>query len=252
MSDWQQGLPSTPCRPMATSGSHAGLFRTLAPMNIARGLEQRLENLVDGVSASVFRGHMHPVTMASRLVRQLDFLSFETPAGPQIPNDLTVAMHPADLDPTIDVAALEVELATVGTVAADDAGWRLVGPVEVHLATSQAVPRGILQCAGDSMPGRLPTWGQLIAVDGSAVVPLTINRTLIGRALDCDVRFANYQVSRHHAILTRVRGDVRIADLGSSNGTRVNGDRISERPVDVPPGSLVTFGDLSFTYRSVA
>ncbi len=252
MSDWQQGLVCVPASQSPPGRSHRRPFRTLRPMNIARGLEQRLENLVDGVSASVFRGHMHPVTMASRLVRQLDFLSFETSAGTQIPNDLTVAIHPADLDPTIDLAALEVELAAVGTAAADDAGWRIVGPIEVHLATSQAVPRGILQCAGDSLPGRLPAWGQLIAVDGSAVVPLAINRTLIGRALDCDVRFANYQVSRHHAIMTRVRGDVRIADLGSSNGTRVNGDRISARPVDVPPGSLVTFGDLSFTYRSVA
>ena len=44
-------------------------------MKLARGIEQRLENLVDGVSASVFRGTMHPVTIASRLVRQLEFLA---------------------------------------------------------------------------------------------------------------------------------------------------------------------------------
>lgn len=220
-------------------------------MNLARGLERRLENLVDGVSASVFRGHMHPVTMAARLVRQLDFLSEQTAAGPQVPNDLTVVLHPADLDPDIDVEALEAELAAVAEEAVDDAGWRVLGPLEVHVATSADVPRGILQVAGSATPGRLEPWGQLISADGAAAVPLAMNRITVGRALDCDVRFSNAEVSRHHALITRARDDVRIADLGSSNGTRINGDRIA-KPAPLLPGTLVTFGNLHFTYRMVA
>jgi hypothetical protein len=220
-------------------------------MNLARGLERRLENLVDGVSASVFRGHMHPVTMAARLVRQLDFLSEETPAGPQVPNDLTVVLHPADLDPDIDTAALQAELEAVARAAVDEEGWRIVGPLEVHVATSTEVPRGILQVAGSATRGRLEPWGQLISADGAAAVPLAMNRIVVGRALDCDVRFSNAEVSRHHALISRIRDDVRVADLGSSNGTRINGDRIAE-PAALLPGTLVTFGNLHFTYRMVA
>ena len=62
-------------------------------MNLARSLEKRLENLVDGASATVFRGKMHPVTIASRLVRQLEFMAFETQAGAQIPNVIDVAIN---------------------------------------------------------------------------------------------------------------------------------------------------------------
>ncbi len=220
-------------------------------MGIARGLEKRLEDLVDGVSASVFRGRMHPVTMAARLVRQLDFIASDAGADPTIPNDLTVVVNPADLDPEVDVDDLEVELATVVEEAALENGWNLVGPVEVHVATSGDVPRGILQVAGDELRGVLPPWGQLIAEDGSAVVPLTMNRNLIGRALDCDIRFANSEVSRHHAVISRTVDLVEVRDLGSSNGTAVNGDLVTDA-VAIAPGATVTLGGLSFTYRSVA
>ena len=220
-------------------------------MNLARGLERRLENLVDGVSASVFRGRMHPVTMAARLVRQLDFLTEATTVGPQVPNDLTVALHPADLDPEIDVAALERELAEVAHQAADESGWRYVGPMDVHVATSSEVPRGILQVAGSPAPGPLEPWGQLISADGGAAVSLTMNRILLGRALDCDVRFTNAEVSRHHAAITRIGGTTTIRDLRSSNGTRVNRDRIGD-PVDLIPGALISVANLDFTYRLVA
>lgn len=221
-------------------------------MNLARGLERRLENLVDGVSASVFRGRMHPVTMAARLVRQLDFLTEETPAGPQVPNDLTIALNPADLDPEIDRDALEDELAAVARSAADDAGWRVIGPFAVHVATSAEVPRGILEVAGAATPGRLEPWGQLISSDGSAAVSLTMNRLVVGRSLDSDVRFSNAEVSRRHALITHNRSEAWIVDLGSSNGTRVNGDRIGTTPIELLPGSTVAFANLEFTYRLVA
>lgn len=206
---------------------------------------------MDGVSASVFRGRMHPVTMAARLVRQLDFLAEETPAGPQVPNDLTVVVNPADLDDDIDVADLERELAAVVRDAAEDAGWRIMGPVDVHVATSSDVPRGILECAGTVLPGTLPAWGQLISADGEAAVALTMNRILIGRALECDIRFSNAVVSRHHAVIARSGTETSIRDMGSANGTRVNGDRIA-KPVTLVPGAVITFGDIDFTYRLVS
>jgi hypothetical protein len=228
----------------------AGGLRTLPSMGIARGLEKRLEDLVDGVSASVFRGRMHPVTMAARLVRQLDFIASETAPEPRIPNDLTVVVHPSDLDANVDVPDLEAELATVVADAALENGWNLVGPVEVHVATSPEVPRGILQVAGDELTGPLPEWGQLIAEDGSAVVALAMNRQLIGRALDCDIRFANSEVSRHHAVLWRDADGAHIRDLGSSNGTAVNGDLVTGS-TSIVPGASIAIGGLVFTYRAV-
>lgn len=231
------------------AGSQRDAPNRLAPMKLARGIEQRLENLVDGVSASVFRGTMHPVTIASRLVRQLEFLAEETPRGVQIPNDIAVAINQNDLDPTIDLEGLAQELEAVVTSAAREQGWRLVGPVEVEIGTSAKVPRGIVQCAGEPIPGPLEPWAHLISADGGAVVPLAMNTTLLGRSLDSDVRFANSEVSRAHALISRKGSRAFVSDLGSSNGTFVNGDRVTNRPVQVLPGAVITFGDLDFTLR---
>lgn len=218
-------------------------------MNLARGIERRLEKLVDGASASVFRGTMHPIDIASRLVRQVEFLSVETIVGPQIPNDLIVNMNSADIDESIDRDALIVELTNVVTETAVERGWRLVGPVQIHIITSTDVPRGILDVEGTNKTASTPPWGQLIADDGSAVLAISVNRTLIGRSLDSDIRVANQEVSRHHVIIYREDGNTMITDLGSANGTFVNGVRLAEGSAPIAAGDTVMLGNLSFTYR---
>lgn len=220
-------------------------------MNLARGLERRLEKLVDGASASVFRGRMHPIDIASRLVRQVEFLSTQTPAGTEVPNDLVVRMNAADIDASLDRNQLTKELITVVTETAIERGWRLIGPVQVQIMTSTDVPRGILEAEGTSTAGPVPTWGQLIANDGSAVLAISINRTLIGRSLDCDIRVANREVSRHHVVVFREDGITMIEDLDSANGTFVNDVRIAERPISIVTGDAVMLGNLAFTYRPI-
>ncbi|KAA3639482.1 MAG: DUF2662 domain-containing protein [Armatimonadetes bacterium] len=220
-------------------------------MNLARGLEQRLENLVDGASATVFKGRMHPVVIGSKVLRQLDFLVSDSMAGPQIPNDLVVALNPADIDPNYDRAVLLRELEAVVTEQARENGWRLAGPVSIHIRTDTGIPRGVLGCTGTVAAGPLPAWSQLIADDGSAVLNIAMNRVLIGRGLECDIRIANEQVSRRHAIVFADQGSTRLKDLNSSNGTFVNQSRVVGNPVILRPGDNVLLGDLSFTYRPV-
>jgi len=217
-------------------------------MNLARGLEQRLENLVDGASASVFKGRMHPVIIGNKVLRQLDFLARETVAGPQIPNDLVISMNPADIDPGYDRGTLIAELSAVVEDSAREQGWRMVGRPIIQLRTDPDVPRGILGCTGTDTAGPLDPWAQLIADDGSAAISIAMNRSIIGRGLECDIRIANEQVSRAHALVYAEAGTVRISDLGSSNGTYVNASRITA-PTVLKPGDNVLLGDLSFTYR---
>lgn len=194
---------------------------------------------------------MHPIDIASRLVRQVEFLSTQTPAGTQVPNDLVVRMNVADIDAALDRDHLTTELVTVVTETAIERGWRLVGPVQVQIVTSTDVPRGILEAEGTSRAGPMPTWGQLIAVDGSAVLAISVNRTLIGRSLDCDIRVANQEVSRHHVVIYREDGITMIRDLDSANGTFVNEVRIAERPIPIITGDTVMLGNLAFTYRPI-
>ena len=67
----------------------------------------------------------------------------------------------------------------------------------------------------------------------------------IGRTQDCDMRIADLSVSRRHAQLDRSEDGWLLSDLGSHNGTRVNGWLVRE-PVPVSPGDIIQFGSAVF------
>ncbi|MGH2804427.1 MAG: FHA domain-containing protein [Thermoleophilaceae bacterium] len=68
---------------------------------------------------------------------------------------------------------------------------------------------------------------------------------LLGRSRECDCVLAEPSVSRRHAELRRVGGRWLLRDLGSRNGTRVNGVRVLEE-TEVGPGDRVSFGDAGY------
>jgi len=70
----------------------------------------------------------------------------------------------------------------------------------------------------------------------------------IGRTHDCDLRIADLSVSRLHAQLRRGEDGWLLADLGSHNGTRVNGWRVRE-PVPVRAGDVLQFGSVAFVIQ---
>jgi hypothetical protein len=71
----------------------------------------------------------------------------------------------------------------------------------------------------------------------------------IGRTQDCDLRIADLSVSRRHAQLERGKDGWLLSDLGSHNGTRVNGWLVRE-PVPVKPGDVLQFGSAMFVIRA--
>jgi len=70
----------------------------------------------------------------------------------------------------------------------------------------------------------------------------------IGRTQDCDLRIADLSVSRCHARLDRGQDGWLLSDLGSHNGTRVNGWLVRE-PVPVRPGDVLQFGSATFVIQ---
>lgn len=77
--------------------------------------------------------------------------------------------------------------------------------------------------------------------DVGRVVPMTKAEATIGRGSESDVALPHRVVSRKHARLSLRRGKLVVEDLGSANGTFVNGERVTERRV-VPDGSRLQLG----------
>jgi len=74
-------------------------------------------------------------------------------------------------------------------------------------------------------------------------IPLSTKRFLVGREQDCQLRPNSELVSRHHCVFVIDDYAVRLRDLGSTNGTRVNGDLVRGEIV-LKPGDKVIIGRL--------
>ncbi|MBI1309862.1 FHA domain-containing protein [bacterium] len=77
------------------------------------------------------------------------------------------------------------------------------------------------------------------------LIPLDTKKFLIGREQDCHLRPGSESVSRHHCVINVDEFSVRIRDLGSSNGTWLNGTRIIGVQ-EAQPGDLLKVGSLEF------
>lgn len=105
---------------------------------------------------------------------------------------------------------------------------RLVRPLSAAVAALSALTAEL------EAAWREPRVPRLALPRGRAVVT-------IGRSRDCDCVLADATVSRHHALLREAGASWLLADLGSTNGTRLNGWRLAEE-VDVRAGDRVSFG----------
>ncbi len=192
---------------------------------------------------------MQPIDLANRLIRQADLMVSETPAGPEIPNFFDVTVSEADLDPDLDVTALSAELAHTLTATAADRGWRTGGPISVRIGTDKSVSRGSIQCTATPVPAELAAWGELSEHRGERSFPLRDNRVVVGRSGDVDITIDEAEVSRMHAVIFREGGRLWLADLGSANGTLVNGYAVAGEPIEVGSGDMLSFGPTTFALR---
>jgi hypothetical protein len=215
-------------------------------MNRARGLERRLERLVDGIAARLFGGRVHPVELGSRLIREADLAAIEGPAGPSIPNVFAITVDLETADPAA-VDEMKRELASVVTDTAAEQGWRLEGPATIIIEPGRG--RDVAVKAAFE-PGDLPPWGMLMETGGRARYQLRPNRVVVGRSRESDVQILEEAVSRRHALIWREGGRHWIADFKSANGTSVNGQRVAG-VVEVVPADLLSFADSAFVFRTV-
>ena len=82
------------------------------------------------------------------------------------------------------------------------------------------------------------------------VIDLTEDRTTVGRALDNMIRLEDGTVSHHHSMLLIESGEIKLRDLNSTNGTRVNGMRIVETKLH--HGDQVRMGSVEMRFESDA
>ena len=229
-------------------------------VGVLQRFERRLEGLVEGVFARAFGGVVQPVEVAAALQREAaDRKAIVGQGRVLVPNTYVVELARSDSERLNEYdAALRKELGAMVTEHAQEQGWSFVGPVEVTLQPVDDLTTGLFRVRSAVVAGAVaappadPSSSRRMEfVSGThagQVCALTGPVTLLGRGEEADVRLTDLGVSRRHAEIRVEEPHVYLADLGSSNGTTVNG-----RPIDraaLHDGDLLCLGGVELVYRS--
>ena len=220
-------------------------------------LERAVERIVEGTIARAFRLRVQPAEIGRHLERAMLDGRVTSVGTTLAPNLYEVRLHPEDAATFAGWEdALEREMETWLAEAAFRRGIASVGAIRVQVATDASVPRRTVRVAGHFSGGKTapaspsPTRRQpairLMPTDGRmALITLDSQAVTVGRGEDNDLVLPVPEVSRHHARLEPAGAGWRVVDLGSRNGTWINGERVSGRRLAV--GDEVTFGTVAFT-----
>lgn len=188
--------------------------------------EQRLERLVEGTVARTFRSGVQPVEIGRRLTREMDLRRYAGVHGLIVPNSFEVSIAHEDMDrfePFLSTLVRELEDAA--REHAKSEGYSFVGPVSVSIHSDEGRARGTVQVDSEvrEVPGGWPQ-ASLVLASGESIL-VGEEPVIIGRLPSCSIVLPDANVSRRHAEVRREENTIILRDLGSTNGTKVNGAR---------------------------
>lgn len=203
-----------------------------------------MDGILEGWATRVFSGPLHPTELATRLIRTGD-LSLTDDLVSHNKFEIVIPDTGDGLAPR----RLIVELQHLVEEAAFERGWRLDGPATVEIRTDPAVRKGSVYVTSALLRGTRPAWAALRRE--SEMAPITVNRAVVGRDTTSDVVIEHEQVSRKHAMIWREAETIRVSDLGSSNGTSVDGVTIGASSIECEFGSIIRFADLNYRLEAI-
>jgi hypothetical protein len=230
-----------------------------------RDFERRLGGLVEGLFSKTFRSGVQPVEIAKRVARTMD-------DGKQVainevwaPNHFEISLSHEDAPRFQQMeSALGAELKQLVLETAAERGWGLVGPPEVELFVGDTLRKGDLEVEASLVQGEQKVApaavqqaaeaghrAELLVRAGDDVHRVAVDKEVltIGRLAECDVVVTDKGVSRRHAQIRTKDGASTLTDLGSTNGTNLNGKPVQSRPLN--DGDRITVGTTVIEYRRV-
>jgi hypothetical protein len=236
-------------------------------MSALSRFEQFMEHMVEGSVARLFRSPIQPSEIAKRLERAMEGQQMISVRRIIVPNNYHVYLHPQDFQAFQPVRAeMEREMANYLAELAQERNFSMLEHPKVALAEDPAVARRSIQVvadtAGSSEPE--PTTSQTMVIETGKAgtvraklllgkrgtqqsIPLDSTLVSIGRGLNNDVILEDARVSRNHAQVRYRARRFWVTDLGSTNGTFVNGDSVSESALR--DGDIISLGGLELTFK---
>jgi len=243
-------------------------------MSVLRSLESKIAGLVEGTFSRAFRSEVRPVEIARRLAREMEEHKSFSVSRTYVPNEYRVYLSPRDRERFASYEeALSGELAGYLLEHARRERLALLSRPVIEFETDDRLGLGQFgiqtrvvqpeeepgQPAEHDEGGRTMIYSTagrvaeplekrarersesaLLLIDGKRMMVGPAGVTL-GRSRECDVVLDDPNVSRQHAEIRPRGGSWVLTDLGSTNGSSINGRRI-DGPEVVKPGDELEIG----------
>lgn len=215
-------------------------------MGFLDSIERGLERAVNTAFARTFRSGVQPVEIAASLKKQLDVQAVIVDRDRILtPNRFTARVSEADHSRLQKLGqTLERELVSVVKKYAKTQGYQFAGEVDVEVRSDPRLSPGVLEIDAQSLEGAVG-WNAALEVAGR-IHNLKNGVTTVGRGADADIRIGDNGASRKH-LEVHWNGKKAVAkDLGSTNGSKVDGQRFRE--VVLAPDVKIVIGETTLTF----
>ena len=241
---------------------------------MAKGtVERSMENLFDGLFSRAFKSGVKPLQLGRKLLQVVDSERDVDAQGRRVvPNSYLIQLSPEDREGFADVEpTLLQELTVALREYISQEGYHVEGKARVALRTNPDLRRGkfdidcrnITPEAAPAETPEAPTPAPLLTAVPSAFdrppavlslpngqrIELHEGHYILGRHLENDIVLNDTNVSRKHAEFVCAAGEVVVRDLGSTNGTKVNGVLITGEQL-LQHGDVVNFGTAQVRFEA--
>ncbi len=255
---------------------------------MAKGaVERSFENIFDGLFSRAFKSGVKPLQLGRRLLQVVDAeRDIDAQGRRVVPNSYLVQLSPADREGFADIeSTLVQELTAALREYIAQEGYHVDGKARVALRTNpdlrkgkfeidsrniasdqsaeksdNAAPHATDALPSDNIPVSPPVLSMVpgVGVDvapavltlpGGQRIELHEGHYVLGRHLENDIVVNDSNVSRKHAEFVCAAGEVVVRDLGSTNGTKVNGVAISGEQL-LQHGDVINLGTAQITFEA--
>lgn len=239
-------------------------------MGLLDNLEQRLDRIVNGSFSKAFKSEVQPVELGAALQQEIDNRADTITGQTVVPNIFIIELGSVDherLETYFET--LSVELGTLADAYSSEQRYTTVDSAHISFDLDPELETGVfrIRSTAAKRPADVVA-ASLVAKDVTPQVPLTSftpeatpyltsitgeefkitqSVTNIGRGVEADIQIDDTSVSRLHCAIV-LGSEVLVRDLGSTNGTVVDGARATESILR--DGSIIKIGNITLTYMS--
>ncbi|HTX58534.1 MAG TPA: FhaA domain-containing protein [Verrucomicrobiae bacterium] len=229
-------------------------------MGFLARIEQACAAFIERTFAKTFPSDLEPAQIARKLVATMEARTTGPEGRLLAPGRYIVYVNPDDFERLSDYQAyLEREWAELLLELAERVGVNFLDEPSVEMIPRESIPVGAVDVAVVDeatvsitipSPSKLRKRFHLRMIKGVPAygVYYVEERALVGRSEECDIFLVDPSVSRTHAVVEVDGAEPVVRDLGSTNGTFVNGDRIDTRALR--SGDELTFGNTKMRFEA--